>query len=360
MNRIKEIGSVFEYIKDDDIVRNQIKVDQYTAYLRCGRECLYWIGQEGVKKGITTVFVPALCCSSMIQPYIQLGLNVCYYNITSHFQIDFENLSTIFANNSILIVLHYYGIRSYKNFSLIKFLSSYKNIITIQDCTQHYFTNSLYDECVDFHIASLRKWVAVADGALLHSTKKELPVFNYTNSEFVEKYYEVMLLKEEFFRTENQTLKNKYRTLYAECINQLRSEIVINSMSPLSIEIFSKMNIKDIKLCRQLNYNFLLSILRRNFPKLVSHCVEYESPFCLPIVVENRDIVQVEMARKGIYCQVLWPIIEESRVYEFNVWFSNHMLAIPCDQRYSMSDMNYIATTLSNVVDSIYKLSNGD
>lgn len=357
MNNIRELGSVFEYIKDDGIVRNQLTVDKYTAYLRCGRECLYWIGQEGVKKGVTTVFIPALCCSSMIQSFIQLGLNVCYYNITSNFQIDFDNLRTNFTNDSFLLVIHYYGIRSYRKSSLIKFLSSYTNIVTIQDCTQHYFTNSLYDECVDFHIASLRKWVAVADGAILHSTKNELPVFTYNKNEFVEKYYSVMLQKEEYLRTGNHFLKNNYRVLYAECVNQLRKTVEINAMSPLSIAAFSKMNIKDIKMRRQANYNSLLSIIRRKYPEIVNHCDEHESPFCLPIVIGNREIVQSKMAKMGIYCQVLWPNTEEVRQFEFSVWFSKHMLAIPCDQRYTISDMIFIATTLCDILDTVQKLA---
>ena len=37
------------------------------------------------------------------------------------------------------------------------------------------------------------------------------------------------------------------------------------------------------------------------------------APFSLPILVENRDVVQKQLAQKGVYAPVLWPIDEKAR-----------------------------------------------
>mgnify|MGYP002909138984 CR=1 FL=1 len=64
----------------------------------------------------------------------------------------------------------------------------------------------------------------------------------------------------------------------------------------------------------------------------------------IPIFVENRTDVQTYLREHNIFAPVLWPIPKEveqdinkdvSYIYE-------HLLAIPCDQRYSLDDMRKI------------------
>ena len=72
--------------------------------------------------------------------------------------------------------------------------------------------------------------------------------------------------------------------------------------------------------------------------------VTKENPLYIPIFVENRTDVQTYLRGHNIFAPVLWPIPKEveqdinkdvSYIYE-------HLLAIPCDQRYSLDDMRKI------------------
>ena len=70
-----------------------------------------------------------------------------------------------------------------------------------------------------------------------------------------------------------------------------------------------------------------------------------------PILLENRDAVQQAMARQNIYCPVIWPIPAQAKgICEICETTAAHILALPCDQRYSEQDMATIAETLKAII----------
>ena len=70
-----------------------------------------------------------------------------------------------------------------------------------------------------------------------------------------------------------------------------------------------------------------------------------------PILLENRDAVQQALARQNIYCPVIWPTPAQARgICETCEATAAHILALPCDQRYSEQDMATIAETLKAII----------
>lgn len=70
-----------------------------------------------------------------------------------------------------------------------------------------------------------------------------------------------------------------------------------------------------------------------------------------PILLENRDAVQQALARQNIYCPVIWPIPAQAQgVCETCEATAAHILALPCDQRYTEQDMATVAETLKAIV----------
>ena len=68
------------------------------------------------------------------------------------------------------------------------------------------------------------------------------------------------------------------------------------------------------------------------------------SPLYYPILVENRQEIQSYLCGNGIYASVLW---KESNKFEIEKdadaeYIYSHILAIPCDQRYSKIEMDKI------------------
>lgn len=343
---VTEYGSNFELsntVGDGKRLEDTEKV----IYLRSAREALFAICQIEKMK---VVLMPSLCCASMVQPFIQAGVEVRYYKILPGLKIDFADLKSKIAKDSAILVMHYYGIRSYDEQELINLKGQFDNTTVIQDCTQHVFTKELFDSNADYWVGSIRKWVAIADGAFLASKKHKLTGINRESIDdgFVSKTYEAMKLKQEYLINGEKDKKEVYRRYFGECMAQLKKPIKIYSMSQISRGIFSrKVNCDNICHMRTDNFSTLYSQLQNTSPDILKYSKEHKSPLCFNVVVKDRDIIQGKMATLGIYCQVLWPLPEKARkTCEFSRWYSEHMLAVPCDQRYTKSDMLYISDRL--------------
>lgn len=348
---VREYGSNFEYEVDigylpEDRVENYNNV----AFLSNGRECLYAIGKAHQKNH--TVLMPALCCPSMVQPFRQLGRDIQYYGLNDDLTIDMECLEGKLSDNSILLVMHYYGRTSYNRDALQSLISTYSNVIVIQDCTQNCFSKELYDSTGDYYIGSLRKWMGIPDGAFVVSRKGGF-ISSESDPDAVEidRISDAMQKKALYLRNGDAALKQSFRKTFAEHMQLLKGQIAPHRMSEISGRILKSLDTERLCEKRRNNYNRLLFALSNEFPCITKYCVDQSCPLCLPIVVSERDDVQRELARRGIYTQVLWPMPDDSKgICTVSDFFSGHMLAVPSDQRYSESDMDYICQNLIEVL----------
>lgn len=351
---VREYGSNFEYEVDIGYLPED-RVEDYNnvTFLSNGRECLYAIGKAHQKNH--TVLMPALCCPSMVQPFRQLGRNIQYYGLNDDLTINMESLGSKMSNNSILLIMHYYGRNSFDPEPLQNFISDYKNIIVIQDCTQHCFSSNLFDSIADYYIGSIRKWLGIPDGAFVVSRKGGF-ISSESDPDAVEidRISEAMQKKALYLRNGDAALKQSFRKTFAEHMQLLKGQIAPHRMSEISGRILK--SLERARLCekRRNNYNRLLFDLSDEFPYITKYCVDQSCPLCLPIVVSERNDVQRELAQRGVYTQVLWPLPDDSKgICSVSDYFSGHMLAVPIDQRYSESDMDYICRNLKEVLRSM-------
>lgn len=218
---MKEFGSNFELSYTQGMGNGcELKNNETQLFLRSARECLYLIGKDASQKGVNTVFLPALCCSSMAQPFIQLDYHLEFYRLRPDMTIDYEYLSTILKDNSLLVVMKYHGMETYSISQIRGLISAFENVLLIQDCTQHVFTESMYDTDVDYHIGSIRKWIAIPDGAFLVSKRHELlseGIVVDTNNVFSETSYKSMVEKSKYLASGDPHIKAKYREKNAFC-----------------------------------------------------------------------------------------------------------------------------------------------
>ena len=350
---VKEYGSNFE----DTIVmgkQGMVGDTSDTFYLRTGREALFIVGLEAKKRNIKQVLFPALCCPSMVQPFIQLGFEICYYDIVDDLKVDQDSFERKLNNNQLILLMHYYGLRAFTSKAMEDSLKNRENIIVVQDLTQNLFSEILREPFADFYIASIRKWMSVPDGAVLvenayhiqcvASIKENDGVFSAIN-------YKAMKQKTEYLRTGNSQIKEEYRSLFANGVSILKKEVIPQSMSDIARQLLLNINIDDIEQRRKDNFQTLRGCLSTLEPSIMQYAITKNVPLCLPIIVNNRSTIQSELASRGIYTQVLWPLPEDdSRKSMYAVWFAEHMLAVPCDQRYSKKDMTYIAAQMNDVI----------
>ena len=345
-----EYGSNFEMVNSIGDATSLVDSSN-TIYLRTAREAILYICKRNKLK---TVLMPALCCASMVQPFIQSKIEVRYYKMKNNLTIDYEDLRKKLKDDSFIFVMHYYGVKTFDSNILQDIVQSYKNIQVIQDCTQHIFAKNLYDDIADYWIGSIRKWVSIADGAFLASTKHKLNhVIQIKEDDgFVETTIQAMQLKQQYLSDGDENKKKLYREKFGNCMAQLKGEIVVHSMSDVSRKMFY--NIVDcVDVCnkRTDNYNVLYERLKCDVPEILKYSSKHMGALCLNIVVSNQDKVQQKLASKGIYCQVLWPLNKEAEdTCRFSKWYAEHMLAVPCDKRYGIEDMLVISDELRKVI----------
>ena len=118
------------------------------------------------------------------------------------------------------------------------------------------------------------------------------------------------------------------------------------------MKMLSLVNGEKISYARKKNMEHLWTLLNGKV-KMVSgleRCFE-GAPFALPILVDNRDEVQKWLAENGLYTPVLWPLCDKAKaICENSNYVSEHMLAIPIDQRYDWDDIEDIAKIIIEVV----------
>ena len=91
--------------------RHSATPDVYTY--SSGRAALYqilkYLKQD---KGITRVLLPDYLCSSVLVPVKALGLEFAFYTIDDSLELEQENLSIIYKNNTVVLLINYYGLKN--------------------------------------------------------------------------------------------------------------------------------------------------------------------------------------------------------------------------------------------------------
>ncbi|MCA9454990.1 MAG: DegT/DnrJ/EryC1/StrS family aminotransferase, partial [Nitrospira sp.] len=140
-----------------------------TSYWFLARNALY----QGLKalrlQPGDEVLVPAYHCNTLVEPIIQLGLKVGFYNIRRDCQADVQDLgSKIHTKTKAIVMIHYFGfpqtLEPYLN------LTKQHGLYLIEDCA-HVLVGE--DDGIplgstgDISIFSWRKFLPIKDGGML-------------------------------------------------------------------------------------------------------------------------------------------------------------------------------------------------
>lgn len=329
-----------------DIINKDIFKDIYT-FQNC-RSALNLIAKLLNKVGYKTIFMPSICCHSMVQPFKYNNFEIIYYPLYRDFSIDIDFIIPKLNEKSIILYSNYLGLKELnaievekKNLNILK--SKYNSLKIIQDCTQS-ISEMLYREDIyaDYLVCSIRKWASFPDGGILFSNEKlnfqydtyDDTVFNYKK--------EAMDLKSNYLNSKNSAYKIKFLELFKKAEQIIDTDNSIIDMSSYSKSLLYRLDFKAILQSRHSNINYIKNFIPSyGFSSL-------GSGLYFPILVSNAKLLQSELAKRSIYCPVIWPISEEVKEkFNFSSNLTSHMLAIPCDQRYSnKEDLDYIIENL--------------
>ena len=76
--------------------------------------------------------------------------------------------------------------------------------------------------------------------------------------------------------------------------------------------------------------------------------------FAYPLMLDNAGEIRKQLIKQKIYIPVLWPnVLAECASDSWEYKLSSDVLPLPVDQRYDLDDMEYIAETMSALLNFV-------
>lgn len=287
--------------------------------LNCGRNCLaYLIKARNIKK----LLLPYFMCDSVFDLCRKYSVELRFYHINEKFmpeQIQLED-------DEWLYVMNYYGQLTQDYLCCLK--KEYDRVII--DNAQAYFdepienTDTLY---------TCRKFFGVADGAFLYTDvnlNEDIPLDeSFDRMHFLLGRYERSA--SEFYSEYSMN-------------NHMFADEPIKQMSKLTENLLHGIDYTYVKQRRTQNFKAYNEMLG-NINQLELR--EAEGAFAYPLMVSNGAALRKALQQKKIYIPTLWPnVLNETETDSTEYRMVDNILPLPCDQRYDINDIKYIADTI--------------
>lgn len=341
-----EIGSHFELDGQTEL-KHQKSIDWLpnlgdAAFTFSGRSAIE-LALMDIKqyKDIKSVYMPSYCCYSMIEPFVNNGISIEFYEVSF-----LENQGLVYDIDTnkdcdIFFAMSYFGLENFKLDNHIETFFEQGKII-IEDITHRLLSNSSFSDKADYCIASIRKWFPVATGGYI--TKKNGSIYKkptLSSEHFVKQKINAMYSKKKYLEGYSVS-KERFLQKFNEYELKLKEINYNYAIDNFSLKVLANLKLEDVRIRRRRNAEILYEGLKK-FSKIIplipSPDLNKETPLFVPIMVIDgkRDDLRRELIQNNIYCPVHWPQ-EKNMKSEI----PNYELSLICDQRYSERDMEFI------------------
>lgn len=317
---------------------------------RSGRDTLRAIALRH-KECCGRILLPALCCESMVEPFMENGYEVSFFKLKPDLSADFEDILSKMRAGTVFLYINYFGITSLADEKLEYIQRHFENPILVEDRTHDILVSRSNRFVPDYTVCSIRKWVAVPDGGAVWSSFEE-KFQKEKDTYFGDIRIRALKNKSEYLKSGSAEIKTRFRSELAEANSYLDSSKIVAGMSIESRDLLGQVDFEKIYRQRAENALFLHKYIEGIETASNLSASSLQSTLYHPILVGDRDEIQNRLAQKGIYCPVIWPLPEQAvNICEVSGHVSNHMLALPCDHRYGAADMEYICDILSGILE---------
>lgn len=342
-----EIGS--EYWEFDGQLNSDNKefwnIGQDVKFTLSGRTSIYYVLKNILlKHNVQKVYMPSYSCSSMVQAFNDLGIDVEYYDVYYNeglkYNIDFEEDCDIF------FAMNYFG---YSDTNMEEYIKKFKEKgkIVIEDITHSILSKKRYSEYSDYLVGSLRKWFPISTGALAVAMNSnfELELEDRQNEELINAKSKAMQSKKLYIENKEGS-KEEFLNQYNESNKILENDYKDYAIDFKSLEIIMGIDLEKIKNQRRENakiiYEKLKSVLDICF--LVDKFKDDDCLLFVPILIKNetRNDLRNYLINKNIYLPVHWP--QEEKI---NNIFDKE-LSLVCDQRYQKEQIEEYVNLIIN------------
>ena len=227
-------------------------------------------------------------------------------------------------------------------------VKKYKDRLII-DNTQAFFSRPI--EGIDTFYSVAGKYFGVPDGGLLYTTK-------YLNEDLEQNYtYDKSLYL-------IGRLDDSPEPFYEYLLNEREKKYnqPIKKMSKFSEAILRSINYEKVKLIRERNFYYLHSYLRdyNMLTPLIDEAGFINGPFVYPLLVDNGEELKKKLISNRIYVATYWPVVLEKEYWknelgvegpnDWEVYLAKNLVPLPIDQRYDLSDMEYVLKHVMKVL----------
>lgn len=335
---IHEFGSDFHYIDsfDDKAIHNP-GPNKYRMTID-GRVCFEIIYYHNKLKRI---WFPSYFCQEVISSLRNHGLNISIYEHSPENGIDNSISKIKFTPGDGLVTVNYFGKFTRPEYTI---LPSY--VIKIEDHTHAPFSLASFNSDADWCIASLRKTFPIPEGGIfwspLNHPLPHIPEIESSDISVIQMRLSAMRKKREFLEGMISD-KNEYLEIFRE------TEEKFNDFNPVSatketVDKILHFNIEKWFSIRNENHKLLRRYLDNLDGVQVFNNYSQDTPFSVILLFNNkliRDSIRTYLIDNKVYPAKLWDL-PDTNGYE-SKYFSDRMLSIHCDARYSSEDMKKIA-----------------
>lgn len=312
---------------------------------RCGILCALedWKPQDRKR----VAYVPAYTCGTVLAPYVKAGYRLKFYEINRAMQPVFD--PAVLDEISVINLCGYYGFNRYDR-SLIQECKA-RGICIIQDATHSVLSLDGMDSNADYIAGSLRKWIGVPSGGFLIKRQGEIsPRLLPYHADHLAMRKRAMDLKRKSLEAPgsvSQLEMDEAAFTFRQAELLLRQIFDCYESDPESVQIMKHFPVSQHRIRRRKNYQRLLETFPQSeactvvFPELDGMTV----PSHFTVLAEDRDALKAYLETQGIHTTAYWaksPLADTSACPQAE-YIYQHVLSLPCDQRYTETDMERIS-----------------
>ncbi len=352
----KEIGSIFPLNNEviSDVASLSATYPNDRIYYSLCREALFDIAQS-LADSNKIVMIPAYTCQTVITPFQEAGWKCIFYSIYKNLRIDVQNLTYLVSQyHPVAMVVHpYFGmeLNAQEECSLQQI--SEKGVKIILDLTQCLFSVRRYP-FITHTVGSYRKWFPIPDGGFLerNANTSSISKPESEHTEFTDREIAAMYLRGQYFGNGERRTKEISIRLSKAADHIAESNIAPHRMSSVAYNLLQREDMDMNQKSRYDNNTYLFQNICEN-NKVTKVCQDLTevttAPLYFTIYVQDRKKLQQQLAQDSIYAPVIWPVEDERVLINDDVrYIYDHLLAIPCDQRYNTDDMQRAVAIINN------------
>lgn len=295
--------------------------------LNTGRNALEYILRA--QGDVCKIYLPLYNCEVVLEPINKLGIPYEFYRINECLEIA---LQPDLKEGEYLIANNYFGLKD----AYIKTLAAKYGEHLIVDCAQAFFAAHV-PGILTFY--SCRKFVGVADGGIAYVRGRVLPPQILLDGMDDSSLHDSHLLIRK-----QKGAEAGYKD-YQENECKLDNQ-PIRMMSKATEDILCHIDNDRVQAIRRENFDYLHRALGES--NAIQIPEGYVCPMVYPYLPKTHNPeLRTQLISQKVFCARYWPsVLEWAKLGEREHTLASDLIAIPCDQRYDVGDMERIIKTI--------------